>query len=114
MIKNYRVLVLLDTYGRFLPDFQRNCVEDYYSRDLSFSEISENTSKTRQGVRDAILRAEVFLYDMEKKLGLVEKVEILRENLLNFKSTAEKIKEEGIKEEFQNQIEKLEKVTESW
>ena len=69
MAKNLDIVLLADYYGEMLTDNQRKFIEYYYSDDLSLSEIAQNEGITRQGVRDAVKRAETQLYDMEKKLG---------------------------------------------
>lgn len=69
--KNFEVInVLLDFYGDMLTEKQRAFIEYYYNDDLSLAEIAENEGITRQGVRDAIKRAEGQLYEMESRLGL--------------------------------------------
>lgn len=79
MPKSFEVSVLLDFYGNLLPEKQRMLVEFYYNDDLSLSEISENEGITRQGVRDAIKRAEQQLRTYEDALHLAEKVAKLRD-----------------------------------
>ena len=69
MAKNLEVSVWLDFYGELLTEKQRLLVGYYYNDDLSLSEIAENEGITRQGVRDAIKRAETQLAQMEEKLG---------------------------------------------
>lgn len=69
MAKNLEVTVLLDFYGDMLTAKQRDFLDYYYNDDLSLSEIAENEGITRQGVRDAIKRAEGQLYEMEERLG---------------------------------------------
>ena len=81
MAKNLQVTVLLDIYGEMLTEKQRSFLEYYYNDDLSLSEIAENEGITRQGVRDAIKRAEAQLFDMENKLGLLARFEELRRGL---------------------------------
>ena len=71
MPKDLSVSALLDFYGPFLSEKQRNLLHHYYDEDLSLSEIAENEQITRQGVRDSIKRAEHALHEMEDKLGLV-------------------------------------------
>ena len=66
--KNLDIVLLADYYGEMLTDNQRKFIEYYYNDDLSLSEIAENEGITRQGVRDAIKRAEAQLFDMEEKL----------------------------------------------
>ena len=45
----------------------------------TFAEIAENEGITRQGVRDAIKRAEAQLYDFEAHLGLSRKLGEMRD-----------------------------------
>lgn len=76
MAKNFEVInVLLDFYGNMLTEKQRMFIEYYYNDDLSLAEIAENEGITRQGVRDAIKRAEGQLYEMESKLGFAKRFE---------------------------------------
>lgn len=72
MAKNLDVAVLLDFYGGMLTDKQRDVIDLYYNQDLSLSEIAEHEGITRQGVRDSIKRGEVFLFELEDKLGLFD------------------------------------------
>lgn len=66
--------LLYDFYGELLTDKQKDIVDMYYNNDLTLSEISEQIGISRQGVYDALKRAENTLEDYEKKLGLVEKL----------------------------------------
>ena len=88
--KNLDVVLLADFYGEMLTENQRKFIEYYYSDDLSLSEIAQNEGITRQGVRDAVKRAESQLYDMEKKLGFAERtrktVEVLSVVMENIES----------------------------
>ena len=52
--------------------------ELYYDEDLSLAEIAENEGITRQGVRDALKKAEQQLRHFEDNLGLLKKTEALR------------------------------------
>lgn len=79
--KNLDVVLLADFYGEMLTENQRKFIEYYYSDDLSLSEIAQNEGITRQGVRDAVKRAETQLYDMEKKLGFAERARKISEAL---------------------------------
>ena len=81
MAKNLDVVLLADFYGEMLTDNQRKFIEYYYSDDLSLSEIAQNEGITRQGVRDAVKRAETQLFDMEKKLGFAERARKIEEAL---------------------------------
>lgn len=79
MAKNLDIVLLTDFYGDMLTENQRKFLEYYYGDDLSLSEIAENEGITRQGVRDAVKRAETQLFDMEKKLGLAARSKRLKE-----------------------------------
>lgn len=81
MAKNFEITVLFDFYGDMLTQKQHDFLEYYYNDDLSLSEIAENEGITRQGVRDAIKRAEAQLFDMEARLGLAERFNIVRSGL---------------------------------
>ncbi|MBR3594263.1 MAG: winged helix-turn-helix transcriptional regulator [Clostridia bacterium] len=78
MPKDFEVSRLLDVYGALLPEKQRLLIELYYNDDLSLSEISENEGITRQGVRDALKRAEQQLRSYEDALHLAETIDELR------------------------------------
>lgn len=73
MAKDLRITFLLDFYGEMLTEKQREVIEAYYNEDLSLAEIAEDKNITRQGVRDAIKRAEQQLIDMEDQLGLAKR-----------------------------------------
>ena len=73
MEKNLNVSILLDFYGAMLTEKQREAVEYYYNDDLSLSEIADNQGISRQGVRDAIKRAEALLFEMQEGLEQIEK-----------------------------------------
>ena len=73
MPKNLEISYLLDFYGDVLSPKQKEVMEQYYNDDLSLAEISENFGITRQGVRDAIKRAEGILLQLEEKVGMVRR-----------------------------------------
>ena len=91
MAKNLDMAVLLDFYGEMLTVKQRDFLEYYYDEDLSLSEIAENEGITRQGVRDAIKRAEGQLLDMEKRLGHVKRFYETRDALTKIMECAQEI-----------------------
>ncbi len=93
MAKNLEVSFLLDFYGEMLTQKQHDFLVYYYDDDLSLSEIAENEGITRQGVRDAIKRAEGQLFDMEERLGLAKRFTEMRKGLEEIKECAEKINE---------------------
>lgn len=69
----YRMSMLFDFYGELLTEKQKELFDLYYNEDLSLSEIAEHVGITRQGVRDAIMRAEEVLRDTEDKLKLMKR-----------------------------------------
>ncbi len=88
-----KISFLLDFYGNMLTQKQREVIEYYYNDDLSLSEIAENEGITRQGVRDAIKRAESQLLEMEDRLGFAERFCKVRDGLAKIRAAAERIEE---------------------
>ncbi len=84
MPKDLNVVLLLDYYGGLLPDKQRRLVEYYYCDDLSLAEISETEGITRQGARDAIVRAVAKMKQFEETVGFVKKATGVRDSLDKF------------------------------
>ena len=97
MAKNLEVSYLLDFYGELLTQKQHDFLVYYYDEDLSLSEIAENEGITRQGVRDAIKRAEAQLLTMEQKLGLAARFEELRRGLDEINECANTIYEQNMR-----------------
>ena len=93
MPKDLSISALLDFYGPFLSEKQRNLLHHYYNEDLSLSEIAENEQITRQGVRDLIKRGELQLKKYEQECGWCENVLSLQALLESDKSDAEKLNE---------------------
>ncbi len=108
MAKNLAFSFLLDFYGEMLTEKQREAIEYYYNEDLSLSEIAQNQGITRQGVRDAIKRAESLLYEMEERLGLAKRFHEMHNGLETILESARKIKEYNnnivCSKELQNQV----------
>lgn len=91
MEKNLQISLLLDFYGELLPARQREITENYFNNDLSLSEVAENFSLTRQGVRDAVKRAETALFEMEEKLGLYRRFMQMQEGLERISKQAKRL-----------------------
>ena len=79
MSKDLFVSALLDVYGEFLSEKQRDIVSFYFDDDLSLSEIAENEGITRQGVSDTVNRAKAQLYRLEEHYGYCKKFLRLKE-----------------------------------
>ena len=92
-MKDLKISALLDVYGETLSEKQKTLTGYYYNDDLSLSEIAQNEGITRQGVRDAVKRAEAQLFDMEKKLGFAERSRKVNEALVEIMANTEKINE---------------------
>ncbi len=74
MAKDLSVGALIDIYGAFLSDKQREIMSHYYNDDLSLSEIAENEGTTRQAVSDIIRRGEAQLKKYESECGYLAKI----------------------------------------
>lgn len=101
--------ILYDYYGDLLKDNQENIIDMYYNLDYSLSEIAEEMNISRQGVYDALKRAEKSLADYEEKMKLHEKYKKhlkAAENIVRlasciddekYKGAVEQIKAEAVK-----------------
>lgn len=69
--KDLSLILYYDFYGEFLTERQAKIFELYYNDDYSLAEIAQECGISRQGVLDALKRAQVKLKDMESKLGLI-------------------------------------------
>ena len=58
--------LLLDQYGALLTQKQRECFDLYCDQDLTLAEIAELMGTSRQGVHDAVTRAEAQLLRYEE------------------------------------------------
>ncbi|MGI6643838.1 MAG: sigma factor-like helix-turn-helix DNA-binding protein [Bacillota bacterium] len=67
--------VLLDVYGKLLPSRQKQVMEMKLGEDLSFGEIAEALSISRQASEDALKRGIKAVLRYEDTLGLAAKSE---------------------------------------
>lgn len=81
MDKKVETAILLDLYKGLLTEKQAEAMDLYYNEDLSLSEIAENTSVTRQAVRDSLLKGERILTETEEKTHLGARIRALEERL---------------------------------
>ncbi len=84
----YRMALLYDFYGEMLTDRQKEFYDLYYNEDLSLTEIAENYHMSRQGVRDAIVRAEAVLTELEDKTGLIRRFQERQKELRQLQELA--------------------------
>ena len=92
MAKDLYVGALLDVYGAFLSEKQRELMSHYYNDDLSLAEIAENEGTTRQAVSDIIRRGEAQLKRFEKECGYEKKISALKSICVSDIADGEKIK----------------------
>ena len=74
MEKHVEISMLCQIYGKVLTEKQYEVLNDYYNNDLSLSEIAENNNITRQAVRDIIKKGENKLYELEERIGFMNKI----------------------------------------
>jgi len=102
--KNLEISYLLDFYGEMLTRKQHDFLIYYYDEDLSLSEIAENEGITRQGVRDAVKRAENQLYEMEKSLGFAKRFTEMKKGLDEIRQCAEAINEYNLNHSLSREV----------
>ncbi|MDP4117758.1 MAG: sigma factor-like helix-turn-helix DNA-binding protein [Bacillota bacterium] len=72
-MKDLNICVLMDFYSSLLTGKQAEMMAEYYNEDLSLSEIAEEMDITRQGVRDAVKKAEGILRAAEDEMGFAKR-----------------------------------------
>ena len=107
MAKDLEITMWIDFYGDILTGKQREFLDLYYNEDLSLAEISANVGITRQGVRDAIKRAECRLVEMEERLKLVERFREVQKGLGEIMDCASAISAENRKSGLSREINDL-------
>ena len=71
--KTEKISLLMDFYGPLLSEKQRDFLRLYNEENYSLQEIAEEYGVSRQGVYDAVHKAEESLRNYENKLGLLER-----------------------------------------
>lgn len=66
-----RMSILYDYYGKLLTEKQNRIFRLYHDDNLSLSEIGQELGVSKQGVHDALKKAEAALSEFENKLGLI-------------------------------------------
>lgn len=70
---------LLSLYQNLLSDTQKEILDDYYSYNLSISEIAQNRNITRAAVEDAIKKGKKKLEEFEEKICSLKVLKSFRE-----------------------------------
>ena len=91
MEKNLAITLLLDLYKGVLTKKQAEALDLYYNEDLSLAEIAENAGVTRQAVRDAIIKGEKTLLELEEMTGLSGRIKSLEGKLKKINQLAKNI-----------------------
>jgi len=73
MQKDLHTSLLLDFYGSFLTERQREYMDLYLNSDYSLGEIAEQYGVSRQAVRDSLVRAQAQLQAADGRLGLLKR-----------------------------------------
>lgn len=108
--KRFIYSILYDYYGALLKDNQANIIDLYYNQDLSLSEIAEDMNITRQGVYDALKKAEKSLIEYEEKIKLHEKYDkylIAAENIMKLASSIDDEKYSEAVNQIKNEASKI-------
>ena len=72
---------MLAFYGEMLTENQREMSRLHWEEDLTFAEIAEQFSVSRQSVHDTVTRTERQLLTLEEKLGLVHRFRAMESGL---------------------------------
>ena len=72
MDNTVKMSILYDYYGKLLTERQSKIFTLYHEDNLSLSEIGDELKVSKQGVHDALKKAEASLKDFEKKLCLIK------------------------------------------
>ena len=83
--------MLFDFYGNILTEKQQCYFDLYYNQDFSLGEIAEQEGISRQGVHDAITRAEALLQQMEDATGCLRRLQSLRAALQEITAAAQSL-----------------------
>lgn len=95
------VILLKDFYGPLLTKRQQDILKLHYEDDWSLTEIADDMNISRQAVYDIVKRAESLLKKYEEKLGLVQKFQHTRQQLLDVADLLENHQQESVTEAIQ-------------
>lgn len=86
---------LMDFYGPLLTENRARLLRLYCEEDLSLSELAEEAGITRQGVHDALTKAQAQLEEYERKLGLVARYRRLEDAVQACRQALERVAPAG-------------------
>lgn len=96
--RNVQINRLFDVYGELLTERQREFMAMHYREDLSFAEIANGISVTRQAVHDAVKHATTALEKFEERLGLLKASETggaVQDAVLRIRRLRDRIRQSG-------------------
>ncbi len=93
--KMIEISMLYDFYGQLLTAKQQELLKLYHEDNYSLSEIAEEFGISRQGVHDAVKKAEKALHGYENKLGLISKFTATEEAVAAIDSEIDKLMQEN-------------------
>ncbi|MDR1953914.1 MAG: helix-turn-helix domain-containing protein [Clostridiales Family XIII bacterium] len=95
-----RMSLLFDYYGKLLSERQQAVFGFYHEDNYTLEEIARELGISKQGVHDALRRAQAALNGYEERLGLIAKHDAYLKALKTIEETAAKIKtdETGIQD----------------
>ena len=96
-IVRYSELLIL--YQGLLSPTQKDILEDYFSYNLSISEIAENRNISRAAVEDAIKKGKKKLDQFETEISSLKALEVIRE-----------IKQESNDEKITSKLDEVERI----
>ena len=86
--------LLLDCYGALLTEKQRDCFDLYCNQDLTLAEIAELQGTSRQGVHDAVSRAEAQLLRYEEVTHCLARQQQINEIAAALEALADRSRED--------------------
>ena len=78
---NLKYSLLTELYKNLLTDKQQRMLKDFLDNNLSISELAVEYNSTRQAVNDLLKRTFKTLEDYEAKLGLLNKLERVKQKV---------------------------------
>lgn len=64
---------LIDVYGNLLTKRQKTILDLYFSKDLTFLEISKELNISKSAISESIKKSILKLKSIEKKLNIIKK-----------------------------------------
>ncbi|MBR3502636.1 MAG: DNA-binding protein [Clostridia bacterium] len=95
MEKRVELTLLMDFYGPLLTERRREILRLVCEEDMSFQEIADQMSITRQGVHDAVKAAARQLNRYEAALGLVERYRRIRSEVKACRALLDSVQADG-------------------